>query len=427
MGGMARRIMIDLDPVRESRDFRLLFSGQLVGMLGSQITVVAVAFQVYQLTHSSLQVGAVSLVQLAPLIAGALAGGILGDALDRKWILVVACTVLALTSGALAFNAGLAHPSVPVIYVIAAIGAGFGGVLSTAASASVASLVPGYRLMSAFASMQVVDQVAMILGPLLAGLLIEVIDLGPVYLLDAGTSLLAAVAMACMASIPPTTQSGRPGLRSFADGMRVIRSSQVLLGAYLLDLSAMVFGAPRALFPALAASVFHGGPSTLGLLYAAPACGSLLGAMTTGWLDRIRRLGLAVIVAICAWGATIATFGLVHLLWLALALLAVAGWADVISAVLRTTIVQTTASPSYRSRMASVQIAVVEGGPQLGGFESGLVATAVSTEFAIVTGGLAASPDRWCWQGYSPDSVATAPVEKPPGRPARRRRPRPPR
>ena len=340
-------MMIDLDPLKGSREFRLLFAGQLVGVLGSQLTLVAVAFQVYQLTHSSLEVGAVSLVQLVPLVLGALVGGVLGDAADRRRLLIAAGAVLATTSGALALNAGLEHPSVLAIYLIAAVAAGFGGVLSTASSSSVPTLVPGGQLVAAFASMQVVDQVGMVVGPLLAGFLIEAIHLPGVFLLDAATSLLMAVAAGWMSPIPPAPGSPRAGLRSFTDGLRTIRRSQILLGAYLLDFNAMVFGAPRALFPALAASVFHGGPSTLGLLYAAPAGGALLGALTTGWLARVRRLGRAVIVAICVWGATIIAFGLVHLLWFALALLVVAGWADVISAVLRTTILQTAVATPF--------------------------------------------------------------------------------
>jgi MFS family permease len=169
----------------------------------------------------------------------------------------------------------------------------------------------------------------------------------------------------------------------------LIRGRQVLLGAYLIDINAMVFGAPRALYPALAVAVFHGGPRTLGLLYAAPAAGALMGAGTTGWLDRVRHQGRIVIIAVCVWGAAIAVFGLVHVLVIALALLTLAGWADVISAVLRTTILQSSVPEALRTRIASVQMAVVEGGPQLGAFESGAVATATSTAFSIVSGGVA--------------------------------------
>jgi len=160
-------------------------------------------------------------------------------------------------------------------------------------------------------------------------------------------------------------------------------------GAYLIDVNAMVFGMPRALFPALAVSVFHGGARTLGYLYAAPAAGALVGALTTGWLERVHRQAWAVIVAVCVWGAAIVAFGLVHVLWAALALLALAGWADVLSAVLRSTILQTSTSEEYRSRISAVQIAVVTGGPRLGDLEAGTVATLVSTQFSIVSGGLA--------------------------------------
>jgi hypothetical protein len=172
-------------------------------------------------------------------------------------------------------------------------------------------------------------------------------------------------------------------------GFRYLRGRQVLQGVYLIDLNAMVFGMPRALFPALAASAFRGGASTLGFLYAAPAAGALAGALTTGWLERIRRQARAVVAAVCVWGAAIVAFGVVHLLGAALALLAVAGWADVISAVLRSAILQTSVPEAFRSRISSVQIAVVEGGPRLGDLESGAVASLVSTEFAIISGGLA--------------------------------------
>jgi MFS family permease len=388
---VARRILIDLDPLRGSRDFRLLFGGQLVGMFGTQLTMVAIPFEVYELTRSSLQVGAVSLAQLIPLVVGALIGGSVGDAVDRRLVLIVTSVVLAVTSGALALNATLAHPSVLAIYLVSAVAAGFGGVYSTACSSAVPSIVKARHLVAAFATMQVVDQVGMVVGPALSGLLISAIHLQWVFSVDALTYVLTTLTVILMSAIPPGPgpATERPGLGSIREGLRYIRRRQVLVGAYLIDINAMVFGAPRALFPALALSVFHGGPRTLGFLYAAPAAGALLGAVTTGWLDRIRRQGWAVILAVCAWGAAITAFGLVHVLWAALCLLAVAGWSDVISAVLRTTILQTSVPNAFRTRIASVQIAVVEGGPRLGGFESGVVGTAVSTEFSIVSGGLA--------------------------------------
>jgi MFS family permease len=386
---VARRILIDTDPLRQSRDFRLLFVGQLVGVFGTQLTAVAIPFQVYDMTRSSLQVGAVSLAQLIPLIAGALIGGSVGDALDRRLILMVTSVVLALTSGALTVNACLAHPSLLAIYLVSATAAGLGGVYSTACSSTVPTRVEAKHLVAAFATMQVVDQVGMVLGPALSGVLIGTIHLQWVFAVDAATFLLTASTAIFMTAVPPTPGASRPGLGSIWEGLRYIRGCQVLLGAYLIDVNAMLFGAPRALFPALAHSVFHGGPGTLGLLTAAPAAGALIGALTTGWLDRVHRLAWVVVAAVCVWGASIAAFGLVDVLWIALVLLAVAGWADVISAVSRTTILQSSVPEAFRTRIAAVQMAVVEGGPRLGGFESGVVATATSVEFSIVSGGVA--------------------------------------
>jgi transmembrane secretion effector len=181
----------------------------------------------------------------------------------------------------------------------------------------------------------------------------------------------------------------RPGLRSILEGLAFVRGRQAIQGAYLIDINAMVFGMPRALFPALAVSGFGGGASTLGFLYAAPGAGALAGALTTGWVSRIQRQGLAVIVAVIAWGAAITGFGLVHWLPFALVLLAAAGCADVISAVFRGTIIQLAVPDSLRGRLAGLQIAVVTGGPRIGDLEAGSVAAAFGDTFSVVSGGLA--------------------------------------
>jgi MFS family permease len=386
---VANRILIDLGPLREHRGFRLLFAGTLVEVFGSQFIAVAVPFQVYALTRSSLQVGLVSLAQLIPLIVGALIGGAVGDAVDRRRILIVTSLLLALTCGGLAVNALLARPSLLAIYLVSAAVAGLDGTLSTASYAAVPALVDPEQLVAAYASAQVVDQVGVVVAPALAGLLIGAVHLPWVFGLAGLIYLLTALTMVPIPAIPPAPGASRPGLSSIVEGLRYLRGRQVLQGAYLIDINAMVFGMPRALFPALASTVFRGGPSVLGYLYAAPAAGALVGALTTGWLQRIRRQAWAVIAAVCVWGAAIVAFGLVHVLWAALILLAVAGWADVISAVLRSTILQSSVPEEFRSRISSVQIAVVTGGPRLGDLEAGTVASLVSTEFSIVTGGLA--------------------------------------
>jgi MFS family permease len=385
---MPGKILVDTTPLRESREFRLLFTGQLISMLGSQLTVVAIPYQVYGMTHSSLQVGAISLAQLVPFIAGALVAGPLGDSLDRRRIMLITSAALALTSAALAVNATVPHPSLLALYLISAVAAALNGFSSTARMASVPGLVARRQISAAAAIMQVTFQVGTVVGPALSGFLLG-IGLPLVYGIDAGTFVVCMVATFMMAPIPPADGPALNPWESAKEGMRYLRSRQALQGVYIIDINAMVFGMPRALFPAMAGSVFGGGTITLGFLYAAPGVGALIGALTTGWVAHLKRQGWAVIVAVVVWGAAIAVFGLVDTLWVALLMLAIAGWADVISAVLRNTILQTSIPDRFRSRMSSIQMAVVQGGPRLGDMESGAVATATSIEFSVVSGGLA--------------------------------------
>ncbi len=385
---MPGKILVDPTPLRESRDFRLLFIGQLISMLGTQLTVVAIPYQVFRITNSSLQVGAISLAQLFPFIAGALLAGPLGDSHDRRRIMLWSAIALSLTSAALAFNASVAHPSLLAIYLISSVAAGINGFSNTARMASVPGLVERRYIPAAAAMMQITFQVGSVVGPALSGILLG-IGLPLVYGIDAGTYVLAFVATAMMAPIPGADGPGIGPWKSVKEGMRFLRGHQALQGVYIIDINAMVFGMPRALFPAMAGAVFGGGTITLGFLYAAPGVGALIGAVTTGWVANLKRQGWGVIFAVVAWGAAIAVFGLVDTLWVGLLMLAIAGWADVISAVLRNTILQTSIPVRFRSRMSSIQMAVVQGGPRLGDMESGAVATATSIEFSVVSGGLA--------------------------------------
>jgi len=253
----------------------------------------------------------------------------------------------------------------------------------------VPGMVERRHLAAAAAMMQIVFQVGVIVGPALSGLLLG-IGLPLVYALDGVSFVMATVTSALLRPIPPA--EGARGLspwQSTKEGLRYLRSRQALQGVYLIDINAMVFGMPRALFPAMAGAVFGGGTVALGFLYAAPGVGALIGAVTTGWVANLRRQGWAVIVAVSVWGAAIALFGLVDTLWVGLVLLAVAGWADVISAVLRNTILQSSVPERFRSRMSSIQMAVVQGGPRVGDMESGAVATLTSVEFSVISGGLA--------------------------------------
>jgi MFS family permease len=384
-----RRLLIDLTPLRRSRDLRCLVLGELISVLGTQLTTVAVPYQVYQLTRSSLDVGLVSLTQLVPLIVGSVLGGSAVDAMDRRRLLMAAQVLMAGCSAGLAVNADLGTSLWP-LFVLPALAAGFSGADDAARSAIVPNLVRRAEVSTANALFQALFQAGLVVGPALAGLLLAGAGVRFVYWADVASFGASLVMVFLISPQRPAGSAGhRPGLRSIVEGLGFVRGRQAIQGAYLLDINAMVFGLPRALFPALAATVFGGGARVLGFLYAAPGAGALVGALTTGWVGHVRRQGLAVIVAVVTWGVAITCFGLVSWLPGALALLAVAGWADVISAVFRNTIIQLAVPDALRGRLSGLQIAVVTGGPRVGDLEAGAVATAFGDTTSIVSGGLA--------------------------------------
>ncbi len=388
-GHRVRRVLVDLTPLRRSRDLRFLVLGELISVLGTQLTTVAVPYQVYHLTRSSLDVGLVSLAQLVPLIAGSLLGGSVVDAMDRRRLLMAAQTLTAACSAGLAVNTDLGTSLWP-LFVLPALAAGFSGVDDAARGAIVPNLVRPGEFPAANAIFQALFQVGLVVGPAAAGLLLAGAGVRFVYWMDvASFGASAAMVFAISPQRSPAAAYHRPGLRSIVEGLGFVRGRQAIQGAYLIDINAMVFGLPRALFPALAATLFGGGAQVLGFLYAAPGAGALLGALTTGWVSRVRRQGLAVIIAVMTWGVAITCFGLVSWLPGALVLLAVAGWADVISAVLRNTIIQLAAPDALRGRLSGLQNAVVAGGPRLGDLESGAVAAAFGDTVSVVSGGLA--------------------------------------
>jgi predicted MFS family arabinose efflux permease len=251
------------------------------------------------------------------------------------------------------------------------------------------NLVRRSEVSTANAMFQALFQLGAIVGPATAGLLVAGAGIRFVYGLDMISFGAAVVALFLMSPQPAAEGAHRPGLRSIVEGLHYVRGRQAIQGAFLIDINAMVFGVPRALFPALAATVFGGGPTTVGFLFAAPGAGALLGALASGWVGRIRRQGRAVIVAVIVWGVAISIFGVVSSLPVALALLAVAGWADVVSAVLRSTIIQLAVPDAFRGRLTGLQVAVVNGGPRLGDLESGVVANAFGDGISVVSGGLA--------------------------------------
>lgn len=386
---MARRILLDVTPLRTSRDFRLLWTGQLVSVVGRQVTTVAVPFQVYELTGSSLMVGLVSAAQLVPLLLCSLIGGSVADAVDRRTLMLVMQVLLGVASVGLAVNASLDAPALWPLFVITAVSAGLSAIDSPTRSASIPTLVGRDQVPAALALNQSLFQTATVVGPAVAGVLIGAVGVGAAYWVDAATFAIAAASVWRLRPLPPVGGGTKAGVASILEGLRFLRGRRALQGTFVIDVNAMVLGMPRALFPALGTGLFGGGAATVGLLYAAPGAGALLAALTTGWVSSIRRQGRAVVAAVVVWGAAIAAFGAVSWLPLALVLLAVAGAADVVSAVFRNTILQLSVPDRLRGRLSSVHIGVVTGGPLLGDAEAGGVAAVTSPQVAVVSGGLA--------------------------------------
>ena len=384
------RLLVDIGPVRRNRNFRLLYLGQLASLLGSNLTVVAVPYQVFRDTHSSLWVGLASLIQLPFLIVGSLWGGAMGDRFDKRTLMVVSAGALCTTSAALAINARLDDPHLAVLLLLAAFAAGLAGFSGPLRSAAIPNLVKPDELVAAYSLNTVAMNGSAVVGPALAGVLIAAVGLFSCYAIDAGTFLILLFSGVMMSAMPASGEHSEVALlRAISDGFRYVRSHAIAQAVYLVDLNAMVFGLPRALFPAIALTLYHGGPKTLGLLYAAPGAGALIMAVMTGWIARVRRQGRLVALVVIAWGLAMTVFGLVHVLVVGLVCLGFAGAMDVISTVLRNTILQTAITDEFRSRVSAIQMAVVTGGPRLGDVESGVVASLTSTEFSVVSGGVA--------------------------------------
>jgi MFS family permease len=384
-----RRIAVDISPLRESPDYRRWWGGYMVSNVGSQLTIVAAQLQVFHISHSSFDVGITGLVTVIPLIIFGLIGGSIADAVDRRRLMLITSTCLTVISGLLLTQAALGIDRLSVVYVLLGLQAGVFSVDGSARGAMLPRLVRRDLLTSANSLGQISMNASLSTGPLLAGVIVGTLGYSAAYGLDTVSFLAILYALYRLPPVPPEGGGQRAGVKSVAEGLRFLWPRKNLLAAFLVDINAMIFGMPRALFPALAIGTFHGGPQTAGLLYAAVPVGALVGALVSGWSRRVNRQGLAVLVAIAAWGTSIALFGLTHVLWLALILLAIAGAADMVSSIFRNTILQVATPDSMRGRLQGVFIVVVAGGPRFGDVESGTVGDVFGTEAAIVSGGLA--------------------------------------
>jgi MFS family permease len=389
------RIFADLTPLRESPPFRRLWIGHSVGTAGQQMTSVAVALEVYDLTGSSLSVGLTGFFQLVPLVVLGLYGGALLDRFDRRRVALF--STMGLWGSTLAFVAqslaGL--NSVALLYAIIAVQSGFFAIANPARQAIIPRLVPAHLLPAANALNTLTWGLAFTIGPVVAGFLVAGTGtVTTVYALDLIVFAISVWAMWRLPSLPPEGRApdAARGWRSVWDGIRFLKGKRNLQMSFYLDIVAMVFGMPRALFPAIATAWYGGSLADValivGLLSAAPAVGSITATVLSGPLGKVRRQGRAVVMSICVWGSAIAVFGLVRELPVALILLAIAGGADSVSAIFRTTILQAATPDDYRGRLQGIYTVVVVGGPRLGDVEAGAVAEVFGEAVSAVSGGV---------------------------------------
>ncbi|HEY1971792.1 MAG TPA: MFS transporter [Pseudonocardia sp.] len=395
MGSRLRGALADTTPLR-TLDFRRLWTAGVVTSIGAQLTVVAVPVQIYNLTQSSRYVGLTGLFGLVPLLVFGLWGGAIADAVDRRTLLLVTGSGMGLISLALWGTAASGMHSVWLVLGLFAVQQGLFAVNQPTRSSVLPRILPLTQLPAANALNTTVVTFGALVGPMLAGALIPVIGLSTLYLIDAITILATIWATWRLPKLPPLDREDgvhrTGGLREMFDGFRYVAGQKILLVSFLVDIIAMGFGMPRALFPEMAARTFHdppGGGIALGLLYAALGVGSMLGGLFSGWLHRIRRQGVAVILAICVWGLGVVGFGLFHALWAAVLSLAVAGAADLVSAVFRSTMLQVVAPDDMRGRMQGVFMVVVAGGPRLADIWHGPVGASVGAGPTVVGGGIA--------------------------------------
>ena len=382
------RLFVDTTPLRVSPDFRRLWIGQAVSALGLMITAAALPYQVFHQTGSSLQVGLLGLAQLGPLIVFSILGGALADSHDKRRVLLSVTATGFVCSALLALNASLDHPQLWLLY-------GLGAVSSAVLAASYPALRSLLPLLveeelrpAAFALQSTYGSFGMMAGPAAGGVLIGAFGLTSAYAVDAATYLIAIAAFAGLAAAPPVPGANRASTASIFQGLRFLRGHSVVMSIFGIDLLAMVFGMPRALFPALAVRL-GGGPALYGLLLSSVAAGAFIASLLSGWTTRVHHQGRAVLWSVAVWGGAIAIAGVTHVSAVVLVMLAIAGGADMVSAVYRSAIAASVTPDELRGRVSGVELAVYAGGPVLGNVEAGVVGGLAGLQFAIISGGVA--------------------------------------
>jgi MFS family permease len=380
-----QRFLPNLSPL-SLREFRLIYIGQFVSAFGSAMTYVVLPFQMYALTRSTLAVGLIGVVEFVPMLSMALIGGALADHFDRRRLIALVEFAMVLCCAGLAWNAALPTPHVAVLWIVAGLLAGLGALHRPAMEALMQQVLPVNEMIAVGALNSLRGNFAFIVGPGLAGLIAAKGGAAAAFTVD-GLSYLASIATIVMMRPVARMTLGEGGitLHALLEGWRYVRRRQDLLGTYLIDINATFFGMPNALFPAMAE---QWGTASLGLLYATPALGALIAALTSGWASGVRRHGLAITWAAALWGVAIAAFGFSRSLWLALIFLAAAGAADMVSGIFRMAVWNQTIPSSIRGRTAAIEMVSYHTGPSLGNAEAGFAARLFGVRASVVSGGL---------------------------------------
>jgi MFS family permease len=386
--GFLSRFALDVTPLRRYPAFRRLWFGQGISFIGTEIAEVALAYQMYQLTGSKLAVGLISLTHLVPLLTLTVIGGAIADAVDRRRLMQVQQIGMVIGSLGLAGNAALAHPHVWALYASQLIISSSFSIGVGAQRSMTPQLVDEANFMPASALNSVTSQFGAVAGPGVAGVLLKYVDLKWVYLGDAASYGAALIAVFLLPRLVAREDAERPSWQSIVDGFRYVRRQPVILGFFLVDTNAMIFGMPSALFAPIASDRFND-PSLVGYLYAAPAAGALVVSLLSGPLRHIRRQGLGVILTAALWGAAITAFAFAHELWLALILLGLAGLGDQISAILRSVMLYRITPTHVLGRVSGIEFMQVAAAPSVGNLEAGALASATNLTLSIASGGIA--------------------------------------
>jgi MFS family permease len=379
-------MLLDLSPLKASRDYRLLFTGQLVSFFGSMMTFIVVPWQMYQLTRSSAMVGYLELAEFVPMFCLAFLGGALADYLDKRKLLRLTEIGQTLVTGILLINSLLPQPQAWVLFLSVGLHAGFAAIQRPAFESFIQKVLPPEMMSAVMALNSIRFQVGMILGPAVAGVIATQWSPAVAYTIDLVTFAASLIAVFLIRVVPPPENAERPSFAGVKRGIQYAFSRQELVGTYFIDIAAMFFAFPFALYPAMAAVY---GDQYVGFFPAAIAIGALVAGLTSGWTKNVHRHGVMVIASAILWGVGIVFFGLANSIWPALFFLGSAGFFDMISGIFRGAIWNQTIPNYLRGRLASIEMISYLTGPMLGSAKMGVIAEYTSVKFALVSGGLA--------------------------------------